>query len=118
MKRVLLVDDEKDVIESLVMALGRHYEVRTARNGREALAVLESEPIDVIILDLMMPVMSGEELIEQMAAKGLRVPVIVASASRNVEARCAELGIQHCLQKPYRLQKLLDQLEAVSSSKP
>jgi CheY-like chemotaxis protein len=116
-RRVLLVDDEPDVIESLVMALGKRYDVRTACNGREALAVIESEQIDVIVLDLMMPVMSGEELIEQLAARGLRVPVIVASASKNVEARCAELGVEHCLQKPYRLQKLLDHLDALSSSR-
>jgi DNA-binding response OmpR family regulator len=116
-KRVLLVDDEPDLVESLAMALEGHFEIRTAHNGKEALEVLDREPIDAIVLDLMMPVMSGDELIAELAARGSTVPVIVASASRNVEARCKELGIEHCLQKPYRLQKLLDHLNALSSSR-
>jgi len=113
---VLLVDDEVDLVESVSMALEGHAEVLTARNGQEALEVILRERLDAIVLDLMMPVMSGEELIAELAARGITVPVIVASASRNVEARCAELGVQHCLQKPFRLSKLLDHLRAVVSS--
>jgi DNA-binding response OmpR family regulator len=115
--RVLLVDDEVDVVESLAMALEGEFEVMTARNGAEALELILRDPPDAIVLDLMMPKMSGEELIGELKKRAIKIPVIVASASRNVEARCEELGVQHCLQKPYRLQKLLDQLKAVSSSK-
>jgi DNA-binding response OmpR family regulator len=115
--RVLLVDDEADLVESVALALEGHAEVVTARNGKEALDVILREPLDAIVLDLMMPVMSGEELISELAARKITVPVIVASASRNVEARCAELGVEHCLQKPYRLHKLLEHLRAVSSSR-
>lgn len=115
--RVLLVDDEADLVESLAMALEGHCDVMTARNGAEALDVVLKDPPDAIVLDLMMPVMSGEELIVELKRRGIGIPVIVASANRGVEARCAELGVQHCLQKPFRLQKLLDQLKAVSSSR-
>ena len=117
MIRVLLVDDEADLVESLALALEGHCDVLTARNGKEALEVILREQLDAIVLDLMMPVMNGEELIAQLKARQIKVPVIVASASRNVEARCGELGVQFCLQKPYRLQKLLDHLKSVSSSK-
>ena len=116
--RVLLVDDEADLVESLAMALEGYCDVVTARNGAEALDVVLKDPPDAIVLDLMMPVMSGEELIVELQQRGITIPVIVASASRGVEARCNELGVQHCLQKPYRLQKLLDHLKAVSSSRP
>jgi DNA-binding response OmpR family regulator len=115
-KRVLIVDDERDVVESLSMALENDFEIFTAY-GKAALAIVLAEPIDAIVLDLMMPVMSGEELIAELQRRDLRVPVIVASASRGVEARCAELGVLHCLQKPYRLAKLLEHLHAVSSSR-
>jgi len=115
--RVLLVDDEADLIELLAMALQGHHDVVTAKNGAEALEVILREPPDAIVLDLMMPVMSGEELLAELDARGIKLPVIVASADRNAEARCRELGVQHCLQKPYRLQKLLDLLQLVSSSK-
>ena len=116
--RVLLVDDEVDVVESLAMALEDEFDVMTAKDGAEALEVIVRDPPDAIVLDLMMPVMTGEELIAELKRRGIETPVIVASASRNVEARCDELGVQHCLQKPYRLGKLLDQLKRVSSSKP
>lgn len=115
--RVLLVDDEADLVESLALALEGYFEVATAPNGAEALTAILKDPPDAIVLDLMMPVMSGEELIGELKQRGLAIPVIVASASRNVEARCDELGVQHCLQKPYRLQKLLDQLNQLSSSR-
>ena len=120
MLRVLLVDDEADLVESLALALEDHCSVLTAKNGREALEVILRETpanIDAIVLDLMMPIMSGEELIAELKARDIRIPVIVASASRNVEARCDELGVDHCLQKPYRLQKLLDHLHGVSSAR-
>jgi CheY-like chemotaxis protein len=117
MIRVLLVDDEADLVESLAMALEGHCHVLTAKNGAEALEVILREPLDAIVLDLMMPVMNGEELIAELGRRGIAIPVIVASASRNVEARCGELGVQHCLQKPYRLQKLLDHLQSVTTSK-
>ena len=113
--RVLLVDDETDLVESLAMALEGHCDVMTARNGAEALEVILRDPPDAIVLDLMMPVMSGEKLIAELGQRGIAIPVIVASASRNVEARCEELGVQHCLQKPYRLQKLLDHLTSVTA---
>jgi two-component system capsular synthesis sensor histidine kinase RcsC len=118
--RVLLVDDETDLVESLAMALEGQCEVLTAKNGAEALDVIAREGaahIDAIVLDLMMPVMNGEELIVELQKRAITIPVIVASASRNVEAKCEALGVQHCLQKPYRLQKLLDHLKSVSSSR-
>src|SRR5512139_3239841 len=105
--RVLLVDDEADLVESLALALEGSCEVVTAKNGAEALDRILRDPPDAIVLDLMMPVMSGEQLIDELHTRGIAIPVIVASASRNVEARCEELGVMHCLQKPYRLQKLL-----------
>jgi two-component system response regulator MprA len=116
-KRVLIVDDEHDLVESLAMALEGYCDVCVAHDGQQALEVLERERIDAIVLDLMMPVMSGEELIAELRTRDIRVPVIVASASRNVEARCKELGVEHCLQKPYRLSKLLERLTAVIASR-
>src|SRR5687768_15274541 len=102
------------------MALEGFAEVITAKNGQDALEVIARETpakIDAIVLDLMMPIMSGEQLIMELKQRAITIPVIVASASRGVEARCDELGVEFCLQKPYRLQKLLDHLKSVSSSR-
>jgi CheY-like chemotaxis protein len=119
MIRVLLVDDEADVVESLALALEGLATVLTAKHGAEALEVIlrEGSNIDAIILDLMMPVMSGDELVAELKKRDIKIPVIVASASKDLEARCAEMGVHFVLQKPYRLHRLLDHLKSVSSSK-
>jgi len=112
MKRVLIVDDEPDLLESLSMALDMTFEVRTAVNGQLALEILLTEPVDVMVLDLMMPVLSGEELACELARRGLHVPTVVVSAGRELAATCQPLGIQHYLQKPYRLPALIAKLDA------
>ena len=111
MKRLLIVDDEPDLLESLAMALEGLFEVRTAANGKLALDQLAAERFDAILLDLMMPVMSGDQVIRALAGRP-HPPIIVSSAGRNLEETCAELGIRHVLAKPYRLPALLAMLEA------
>lgn len=110
MKRILLVDDEPDLVESLAMALEGQFEVRTAHNGQEALAVLAREPIDAIVLDLMMPVMDGWTFrAEQMRDPQLaQIPVVVISAVRDVGKQVKDLGLIGYLKKPIDLKQLLN----------
>ncbi|HWU86423.1 MAG TPA: response regulator [Kofleriaceae bacterium] len=112
MKRILIVEDEPDLLEALAFALEDRYEVRTAANGRGALELLAAESFDAMIVDLMMPVMSGAELIRALDAAS-RPPIVVLSAGRDLRETCAELGITHYLQKPYRLSDLLEKIAAV-----
>lgn len=106
MKRVLLVDDDPDVLESLEMVLSLSWEVRTALDGRRALAVLDAEPIDVAVVDLIMPGMDGEMLVAAMRERGLAVPVIIASATPELADRARELGVFAWLAKPFTTQVL------------
>lgn len=109
---MLVVDDEPDVLDSLVMALENTYDVATASDGRTALALVKSGAFDAVVLDLMMPVMSGEEVLGELAGRP-HPPIIVSSASRNLPDTCARFGVTECLQKPYRLGVLHDKLSAV-----
>jgi len=101
MKRVLLVDDDLDVLEALEMVLARSYEVRTAVDGAQALASLEVGEIDVAVIDLMMPGMDGDTLITAMRARGIVVPVILASATPELAARSSPLNVFAALAKPF-----------------
>src|SRR5450432_2020309 len=77
-KRVLVVDDdlrERSDLSEMVAALG--FQVATAGNGREALAQLAALPVSVILTDLVMPVMTGAELLKELAARGDRTPTIM-----------------------------------------
>jgi CheY-like chemotaxis protein len=106
MKQLLLVEDEPAVVESLLMALEFDFAVHTATNGRVALDRLAAETFDVVVLDLMMPVLSGEELLHELEGKP-HPPIVVASAAYQLREVCERLGVKHYLQKPYRVPALL-----------
>ena len=93
----------RDLLARRVRRLG--HDVLMAEDGVQALAVLRERPVDVLLLDIMMPNMNGYEVLEAMAAdEGLRqVPVIMISAIDEKEsiARCIELGADDYLPKPF-----------------
>jgi DNA-binding response OmpR family regulator len=111
MKHVLIVDDDYDICESLRLILEERYRISTASNGRAALGVLERERVDAMVLDLMMPVLDGESTIREMRARGLSVPVIIASAATHLAARARTSGAWSWLQKPFDIRDLEDALD-------
>jgi CheY-like chemotaxis protein len=115
---VMIVDDDRDVRESLAEVLEDHgYPSVAASNGQEALDRLRSlsNPPCVILLDLMMPVMDGRQFrAEQKQDHVLgSIPILVFSAHTNVEDASAELGASACLRKPIELPKLLSAVRAI-----
>ena len=106
-RRVLVVDDDPDILDALSEILEvEGYEVQRARNGREALQRLEQAPPDLVLLDLMMPVMDGWEFARSLNPDA-RPPIIVLSADRNVSVKAQEIGALGWLAKPFELSELL-----------
>jgi len=104
---VLVVDDDPDILDALSEILEvEGYEVQRARNGREALQRLERGLPDLVLLDLMMPVMDGWEFARSLSPAA-RPPIIVLSADRNVSSRAREIGAVEWLAKPFELSELL-----------
>ncbi len=104
---MLVVDDDPDILDALSEILEvEGYEVQRARNGREALERLEQTLPDVVLLDLMMPVMDGWEFARSLSPAA-RPPIIVLSADRNVSTRAREIGALEWLAKPFELSDLL-----------
>lgn len=104
---VLVVDDNKDVRELLAARLERRgYVAKTAVNGRHALEVLQQTPIDLILLDIMMPEMNGYETLEKLQANPdwQHIPVVVLSALDDIHSviKCVELGADDYLFKPIK----------------
>jgi CheY-like chemotaxis protein len=107
---VLLVEDDpdtRDLMETWLSAAG--YRVRTASDGRQALAVLQSEVPCAMVVDLMMPVMDGAELRrhQQEMPAVASVPFILVSAAFNAERIAKELGITDVVAKPFDGARLL-----------
>ena len=79
---ILVVDDELAVREVLALVLvDEGYRVRTARDGTDALALLDAAAPDLIVSDVTMPRMGGGELVERLRARGSGIPVILMSAN-------------------------------------
>ncbi|WP_257458549.1 response regulator [Archangium lipolyticum] len=108
---MLVVDDDPDILEALSEILeAEGFEIRRARNGKEALERLEPDPPQLILLDLMMPVMDGWEFAQRMRQKPnvANIPLIVLSADRNVGSKATDIGAVGHLAKPFELNDLLE----------
>lgn len=109
---VLVVDDDPDIrdsIEELLRSDG--LETTGAANGAEALRLLTERPIGMVLLDLMMPVMDGKQLVEEMRRREIAVPVVLLSAGRELRKVAAELNLP-AVEKPFDLDELLDKVRA------
>ena len=109
-RSVLVVDDDPDILEALSEILeAEGFEVRRARNGQEALDRLSEALPDLVLLDLMMPVMDGREFSRRMRQRDdtRGVQVVVLSADRDVAAQARDLGAVGHLAKPFELDDLL-----------
>jgi CheY-like chemotaxis protein len=104
--RVLVVEDDNDILSSLVEVIrDEGFDVSSAANGYQALAQLEQNPVDLIFLDLMMPVMDGWKFLEAMRVRfpDRRVPVVLLSAVHNLADEAKRLGVARFLRKPFDL---------------
>lgn len=111
MNHILLVDDEEKFIQSLITGLSDykdHFEVLAAKNGKEAVEILESTPMDLVVTDLKMPVMDGFELLAYIVSYFPSIPIIVMSAfaTQEVEERLRMMGIFALLEKPIDFEQL------------
>jgi two-component system response regulator MprA len=115
--KILVVDDERAVRESLRRALELEgYEIELAADGNEALYRLESgdEP-DAVILDVLMPGVDGLEVCRRLRGTGSRLPVLMLTARTEVEDRVAGLdaGADDYVTKPFALEELLARVRAL-----
>jgi CheY-like chemotaxis protein len=107
---VLVVDDDEQLRYILRETMSEDgYDVEAASNGREALAIIERWPPDLIVLDLMMPVMDGETFRQEQRRLRLadQVPLIVLSAAREIGSAAARVGAAASVPKPFDLDDLL-----------
>ncbi len=111
MKHVLIVDDETALLLTMQAGFDGYkdqFEVLTARNGKEAVAVLESMPISLVVTDLKMPEMDGFELLSYLQAEFPQIPAIVMTAfgTPEIETRLSQTGMMRMLEKPVDFEEL------------
>lgn len=116
-RTILVVDDDAMNLKMAEMILKKNgYEVKKADSGQAALELLEEEPVDLVLLDVEMPEMSGIETLDAIRAKQelSELPVLFLSASEDMEEAVAngEYAVQSFVRKPILPQKLYEGVAA------
>lgn len=116
-RKILVVDDEEIICEMLEGFLSSNYLVRTCQSGEEALKILEREDFDLLILDIIMPGMKGDEVLRRLREMKKEIKVLVSSGYMQEERldKIKRLGIDGFLQKPFRREEILKAVEEVLS---
>lgn len=111
-RKILIVDDEPNIVMSLEYTFKKHnYEVYIARDGSEAMSIMEAEIPDVMLLDIMMPKVDGYQTLkfvkENKAYKDVKVIFLTAkNKSSDIEKGLA-MGVNRYVTKPFSVKKLL-----------
>jgi two-component system copper resistance phosphate regulon response regulator CusR len=115
--RILLAEDDRHLLTSIARGLREaSYDVDLATAGPEALALAQAQRYDVIVLDVLLPGMSGLQLCQAIRERGDRVPILMLTALDAVEHRIAGLdaGADDYLTKPFDFGELLARLRAIT----
>lgn len=113
-ENILIVEDENDVNRLLATILS-DYKTVSAFSGTEAVMWMSQQRFDLVLLDLMLPGMTGEEVIADMRRQGIKTPVIVVSAKQEVADRVnvLRLGADDFIMKPFEIDEVVARVEAV-----
>lgn len=118
---LLLVDDNKEILEVLEEELAESYEIITALNGQQALDLLTKKAVDLIVSDVMMPGMDGFELCKTVKSnlEFSHVPVILLTAKNTLDSKITglEMGADAYLEKPFDVEHLLAQIASLLTNR-
>lgn len=119
-KRILLVDDDPEIIESLRYALGaKGYAISVARDGNQGLALAERDSPDMVILDMMMPKRSGFLVLERLRRtqpKTMKIIMITANEGSRHKAYAEMLEVDDYIRKPFAMDRLLGSVDKLFST--
>ena len=115
--RLLLAEDERSLSRAITVLLEKnHYTVDAVYNGVDALAYLETNLYDGLILDVMMPKMDGFQVLRTIRAAGNSIPVLILSAKSEVDDKVEglDIGANDYLTKPFAIKELLARIRAMT----
>lgn len=118
MPNILIIDDQLLLLDVLHMVLEECYDVQTARNGMEALEIMDRWKVDLVITDYNMPGMDGIEVIKAVRALKRKPKVIFYTAvlTERLEKEAYEAGADACMGKPFELAELKEKITRALST--
>jgi len=114
--RILVVDDEPELLEQIGRALiEQQYNVDMVADGEQALDRLFGDPYDLILLDIMLPVMDGFAVLQEMRTENISTPVLMLTARGEIKDRVKglDLGADDYLAKPFSMAELMARVRAL-----
>ncbi|MGL4589252.1 MAG: response regulator transcription factor [Mycoplasmatales bacterium] len=114
--KILIVEDEQSILDMLAEILASNkYQVEKAKNGVEAYNIIKENDFDLLITDVMMPLMDGYELVKLVRGKNKEIPIIMLTALTQEydEIKAYEFGIDDYIKKPFSVSIVLKRVEAV-----
>lgn len=115
--KILFAEDERELSKAITKILTiNNYDVTSVYNGKEALSELKENSFNVIILDIMMPVLDGISCLKQLRQNGIKTPVILLTAKSQIDEKVEGLdsGANDYLTKPFSYKELLARIRAVT----
>lgn len=117
--RVLLVDDDRDILDSLDLLLSGEYDVTVAYDGNHALSLIQSgNRFDAMVLDLMMPGLDGVGLLRALQGARRFIPTVIASARQDVADVARAHGVSEHVTKPFDIRTLRTKLARILKHSP
>lgn len=111
-KNVLVVDDDASVRKSLGKVLsGTGYSVLEAKDGPEAIKLFETRPIDLVLLDIGLPVESGWDVFERITSQAPILPIIIITGTANQRDTAIAAGVGALMEKPLDVSRLLKTMQ-------
>jgi CheY-like chemotaxis protein len=111
---ILVVDDDEGILDVVLMTLDfEGYTTRSARDGAEALAIIENERPGLVLLDMRMPVLDGWGFARALRDRGIDIPIVVMTAAQDARRWAEEIGADAYVEKPFDLRKLVQTVEKV-----
>lgn len=113
--KLLVVEDNKKLLESIMNELENHFDVESCEDGEEALYLINQNIYDLIVLDLMLPNMSGTEILKNMRNHSVETPVIILTAKESLDDKVEAftIGANDYLTKPFYMEELVARIYAI-----
>ena len=113
--KVLVVEDDRILSDTIKQCIQKEYDVEQAYDGQEGILFAEQDIYDVIILDLMMPIMDGYQVVSELRNKKITTPVLILTAKDGINDKVKgfKSGADDYLVKPFEKEELLARIEAM-----
>lgn len=113
--KVLIVEDNKKLIESISIELNKHFETEKCEDGEEALYLINQNIYDLIILDLMLPNINGVDILKNMRRNNIDTPVLILTAKESLDDKVEAftIGANDYLTKPFYIEELVARSYAI-----